>query len=622
MSFKVLNRRLFDGFGSRREEVLAERRGEKKEREVSERRLWQTFFKFLRVLLPYWDKVVLIVGLVCVNICISVFSPWIGKILVDEALPQRDWNLFWILIWTSILLLTLGRRCVSLPQRFFARYIDLWVLSELRTRFFEHQLRLSMTYMEDKPVGEHVYRASSDVHSVMFMITDLLPLLLESFFEFFLVMALLSYLDWRLTLLVAIFMVPYTGIAHWVASLVRRWDREHRAKDQKALSVLQEGVSGAMVVKTFARRGHEVHKYMSAVIDAFRVGMKKRYAWMVKGYLVGNGGLAPWLMNWAVRAWFFSEAVLGHITYGSLLPIFNYMNRFRNPIQRIINLVQQLRVSMVPAERLMETLELNPAIVDRPGAPKMPPLQGAVRLESVDFAYEREVPVLRGIDLDIRRGQRVALVGHSGSGKSTVAKLLMRMYDPLAGRVLLDGRDLREVRQESVQRQLGLVFQETFLFIGTIRDNILFANPRASDGEIWEALRMADLEEFVRELPDGLDTDMQEGTSLSGGQKQRLGIARALVRDPKLLILDEPTSSLDSETEARVMNTIKKAMEGRTTVMISHRLPTIVDADVIHAMKDGQVVESGSHAELMSRGGYYRDLYTLYFKGKLEGEQS
>jgi ABC-type multidrug transport system fused ATPase/permease subunit len=619
MRLKVLNRRLFDGFGSRVEEVVTHKAGSGGRAGGTESRLWRTFFKFLRVILPYWDKILLIVGLVCVNMTVSVLTPWIGKVLLDDALPQRDWMLFTILVWADIGM-AFGLRFISLPQRFFTRYIDLWVLTELRTRFFEHQLRLSMTYMEGKPVGEHVYRANNDVNAVMFMITDLLPLLLESIFEFFLVMALLSYLDWRLTLVVTIFIIPYSSITHWVATLVRRWDKQHREKQQQAMSILQDGVAGKMVVKTFARRRHEVHKYIAAEIAAFRVGMKKRYAWMVKGHLVGNGGLAPWLMNWGMKAWFYKEAILGHISYGSLVPVFSYMNRFRNPIQRIVNLIQQLRISMVPAERLMETLELLPGVVNQEGARKLPRIKGEVRLEGVHFGYEQDVPILKGLDLSIEPGQRVAFVGHSGTGKSTIAKLLMRMYDPAEGKVLIDGVDLREVRQESVQRQLGLVFQETFLFIGSVRDNILFANPRATETEIWDALRRADLEEFVRELPDGLDTDLQEGTSLSGGQKQRLGIARALVRDPKLLILDEPTSSLDSDTEQRVMSTLKKAMEGRTTIMISHRLPTIVDADVIHVLDEGRIVESGSHAQLMARGGHYRDLYTLYFKGKIEGE--
>ncbi len=624
---KVLNRRLFDAFGTRPESaVLAERAalaeslGGDVPPRTGEGKLWNTFFRFLRVILPYWDKALLIVGLICVNMVVSLLYPWVGKWLVDDCLPNRDWQLFWVVIIAGISL-TLGQRFVSLPWRFFERYIDLWVLAELRARFFEHQARLSMTHMQSKPVGEHIFRASNDVNAVMFMITDLLPRLLESIFNFALVMVVLSYLDWRVAVTVVIFMVPYTAITHYVATLLRRWDKEHRIKNQKAMAVLQEGVAGKMVVKTFARRTHEVAKYIAAEIAAFRVGMKKRYAYIVKNHLVaGNGGLAPWLMNWAVKLWFYRLAVLGYMTYGSLLPVFSYMNRFRNPIQNIVNLLQTLRISMVPAERLMETLEMRPEVVTKPGAPGMPGIQGEVRLENVDFAYEEGVPILKDMNVTVEKGSKVAFVGHSGTGKSTIAKLVMRLYDPQAGRVLIDGVDVREVRLESVQRQLGLVFQETYLFIGTIRENVLFANPRATEEQIWAALREADLEEFVRSLPQGLDTDMQEGTSLSGGQKQRLGIARALVRDPNLLIMDEPTSSLDSDTEKRVMSTIRKATRGRTTIIISHRLPTIVDADVIHVIDDGRIVESGSHAELMSREGYYRDLYTLYFKGGAQGE--
>jgi len=542
-----------------------------------------------------------------------------GKILIDEALPDKNWRLFWILVVARLSLIAFGR-IMGLFNQFFTRYIDLWVFGDLRTRFFDHLVRLSMTFMQNRPTGEHIYRAGSDIWGVMFMITDLLPRLLEAIFEFFLIMILLTYVDWRVMVIILLYMVPYTMLVHWITSLVRKYDREARTKWQRTTAILQDGVAGKMVVKTFARRRHEVRKFMSANVDAWRTQIKRRYTFILKGQLVGNWGFLPWIMGWLIRAWFFRQAILGHITYGSLLPIFSYMNRFRNPFQRIVNLVQQLRVSMVPAERIMQTLDVAPVVVNAPNAPDMPPLQGHVRFEDVYFSYEEDVPILQGLDFTIIPGQKVAFVGHSGAGKSTVLNLLLRLYDPAEGRVLLDGTDVREVRMESLQQQVGLVFQETFLFIGTIRDNILFANTNATDEMIWEALREAELDEFVHSLPKGLDTDLHEGTSLSGGQKQRLGIARALVRNPQLLVLDEPTSSLDSDTEVRVLETLRKVMKGRTTIIISHRLPTVVDADVIFAMDKGRVVEAGTHAQLFAEGGYYADLYTTYFAGKHAGE--
>jgi len=610
---RTYNRKIFDAFKSEVEDAVDHRTGafKPKQREGPLRVFW----KFLHIVVPYWDKVLLLVLMVaCVSVT-GLLGPWFGKYLVDDVFPDKDWRLFWIIIGAR-LGLTLFNWLIGMLRQIFSRYIDFWVYGDLKTRFFDHLIRLSMTFMQNRGTGEHIYRASSDIGSVMFLITDLLPRFVESVFQFFLIMFMLSYLDWRVTVIVLAYMFPYTLVVHWVTSKVRRYDREARAKWERSSAILQDGVSGKMVVKTFARRRFEVKKYLAANITAWRTQMKKRYMYILRGQIAGNHGFIPWIMGWLVRAWFFREAILGHITYGSLLPIFAYMNRFRNPFQRIINLWQTLRMSMVPAERIMETLEVAPVVANRPDASAMPPLKGEVVFENVEFSYEEGVPVLRGLDFRIEPGRKVAFVGHSGAGKSTILNLALRLYDPSAGRVLIDGVDIRTVRMETLQRQVGLVFQDTYLFVGTIRENVLFGNSHASDARIWEAIRQADLEEFVQALPAGLDTDLHEGTSLSGGQKQRLGIARALVRDPRLLILDEPTSSLDSDTETIVLATLRKAMKGRTTIIISHRLPTVVDADVIFAMDRGRVVESGTHEALMAQGGYYHQLYTLYFAGK------
>lgn len=611
---KTYNRKIFDSFKSQVEDAVDHQGATFRPRDRS---TLTTFAKFLTILAPYWDKVLLIVLVVCCAMTTGMLGPWFGKFLIDDAFPERNWRLFWIIVAGQIGLMCFNKM-LWLLNSLFTRYIDLRVFGDLQSRFFDHLVRLSMTFMHNRPVGEHIYRASSDVWAVMFMITDILPRFLEAVFQFVLLLAFLTYLDWRVTLIVLLYMIPYTAVIHWITTIVRRFDREARTKWQYASAVLQDGIAGKLVVKTFARRQHEVKRYMTARIDAWRTQIKRQFTFIAKGQLVGNWGFLPWFMGWCVKVWLFREVILGRMTYGSLIPVFAYMNRFRNPLQRITNLIQDLRVAMVPAERLMQTLDVAPVVTNRPGAPDMPPLTGKIDFEDVHFSYEEGVPILQGLDFHIEPGRKVAFVGHSGAGKSTVLNLLLRLYDPAAGRVLIDAIDIRDVRMESLQQQVGLVFQDTFLFIGTIRDNILFANSRATDEDVWEALREADLDGFVRSLPDGLDTDLHEGTSLSGGQKQRLGIARALIRDPKILILDEPTSSLDSDTEARVLETLRRAMEGRTTIIISHRLPTVIDADIIYAMDEGRVVEHGSHTDLLARRGYYSQLYTAYFAGKRE----
>ena len=618
---KFFNRKIFESFDQHVESTKDYHKGDGDLTGINEIEMWGTFFKFLTIMKPYWDKLVLIVLLVCCTTITRLLWPWMGKMIVDDAIPNKDWTLFWILVAANIGLMLFNKLFWFLNQ-LFIKYIDLWVLADLKSRFFEHQVRLSMSYLESKQVGEHVYRANADVWSVMFLVTDLLPRLLEAIFEFFLLLLLLSYLDWRVTVLVALTMIPWTIILHIVTTFIRKFDREARAKWQNVDAILQDGVAGKTVVKTFARRRWEVYKYMCANIDSYRVEIKKRYTNILKGQLIGNWGLLPWLMGWGVRAWFFKEVVLGHMTYGSLLPIFNYMNRFRNPIQHIIYLIQRLRVCMVPAERLSQTINLSPKVLNKPKAKNIPEIKGEVEFNRVDFGYEKGVPILNKLDFKIEPGKKIAFVGHSGAGKSTVLKMLLRLYDPQSGEVKIDGHDVRDVRMESIQQQVGLVLQNTYLFIGTIRDNLLFSNPQATDEVIWNALELSDLADFVRALPDGLDTDMHEGTSLSGGQKQRLGIARAMVRDPKLFLLDEPTSSLDSETEAHVQATLRKAREGRTTILISHRMPTVIDSDIIHLMDAGKIVESGTHEELMAKRGGYYDLYTLYFKGITKEENT
>ena len=610
---RTYHKRIFEAFRGQIEDQVDHRHTP--DLEPQQVHLWRTFFKFLRVVLPYWDKMLLVVFLVTAASITGMLWPWFGKFFVDDALPNQDHKLYWTIIWAGNCLILFNWFFWRLNW-FFTRYIDLWVLSDLQSRFFDHLVRLSMTFMQNRPVGEHIFRAGSDIWGVMYMITDILPQFLEAIIQFLIILVALTYLDWRVAAIVLAFMVPYAAVVHWLANLLRRFDRERRHRWQKSTAVLQDGLSGKMVVKSFARRRFEVKKFIAANVDAWRTQMKFHYTRILQNQIAGRWGFLPWIKSWLIRAWFFRECILGHITYGSLFPIFSYMNRLGNPIQHVINLFQQLRVAMIPAERIMQTLDVAPVVTNAAGALDMPALKGRVEFRHVHFQYEEGVPVLRGLSFDVEPGQKAAFVGHSGAGKSTILNLALRLYDPQQGQVLVDGVDIRTVRMESVQQQVGLVFQETYLFVGSIRDNLLFSHPRATEDEIWAAMRLADLEEFVQSLPAGLDTDLHEGTALSGGQKQRLGIARAVVRYPQLLILDEPTSSLDADTEGRVLETLKKAMKGRTTLIISHRMPTVMDADVIFAMDQGQVLESGTHEALMERRGYYHQLYTLFFAGK------
>jgi ABC-type multidrug transport system fused ATPase/permease subunit len=323
--------------------------------------------------------------------------------------------------------------------------------------------------------------------------------------------------------------------------------------------------------------------------------------------------LLPWMKSQLIWVYFARKVIDGDLTYGMVSPILAYMNRLTHPVQGIVDNFNRVRLAMIPAERLFETLDVSPAVSEKPKAIRLTDVNGSVVFDRVSFQYEEGHPVLQDISFAVEPGRKIAVVGPSGAGKSTLVSLLLRLHDPTAGQVLVDSCDLRDIRISSYQQQVGLVMQETYLFGGTIAENLLFVNPHATREEMDRATRLAGIYDWIMAQPKSYEQDLSEGASLSVGQKQRLGIARAILRDPRILILDEPTSSLDSQTEEHVVETLREVAKGRTTLMISHRLHTITDADEIIVMEHGRIAQRGRHEDLVSLPGVYRELYFLYY---------
>jgi ABC-type multidrug transport system fused ATPase/permease subunit len=577
----------------------------------SKRSELHVFFLFLRWMLPVWPKAVLVLVLSLLAATLSVLPPWLNKFLVDEAIPHQNWKVFYLVFFGGVTL-DLMNRVNGTVRSIINKYIDIRVNRTIKRRFFEHLQHLSMTFLENRPVGEHMYRASADIDAVMTMITDILPEALDRIYQFVLILIFTTFLSPVVTVIILIYALPYAAMAHWVATRVRRLDRAQRERWQARDAGLQEGLAGVDTVKVYGRRRHEVNRQIALTIEGFRANQRRWWmGHMVQAHIIN--GILPMVKNNAVRAFFLREVILGRLTYGSVFPIVDYMNRLVNPIQQLISFFQQVRVAMVPAERILETMDVRARVTEQHGARLMPPLQGEIRFENVSFQYENGRGVLSGLNFEVRRGQKIAIVGHSGAGKSTIASLLLRLYDPTEGQVLVDGIDLREVKLRSYQQQVGLVLQDTHCFRGTVRENLLFSNPHATEDEIVRAAKLADIHDLILALPDGYDEPMGENSKLSVGERQRLGIARALLRNPAILLLDEPTSSLDSQTERRVQETMRKAAEGRTTILISHRLNTVLDADEIWVMDRGQIVERGTHEDLLRKRGHYCRMYSLYF---------
>ena len=587
--------------------ILTEEEAAQLSRQRSEREI---FFHFLRHMRPYWRKAALVLLAHIIVVTISVIPPWFGKYLIDDAFPNKNWGLFYG-IFAAMIAMELFSRFINTLTNIMNSYIRMRVALDLRHQFFRHLQRLSMTFIHSRPVGEHMYRTTADVDALVDMITEVLPNCIRSLYEFGLILMFTAFIDPGITALVLLYMIPYTGLTYKFATIRRNLDRESRKRWQQRDAGLQEGIAGIALVKSFGRRRYEVRRNMDLTVKGYRIGIKQYFVEVLQSSLVGN--LLPWMKGTLLFAYFARKVILGQLTYGMVSPILAYMNRLTHPVQAIVDNFNRVRLAMIPAERLFETLDVAPAVADRPKAIRLTNLNGSVVFDRVSFQYEDGHPVLQNISFAVELGRKMAIVGPSGAGKSTVVHLLLRLHDPAAGQVLVDGHDLRDLRVSSYQQQVGLVMQETYLFGGTIAENLLFINPHATREEMDRATRLAGIYDWIMAQPNGYDQDLSEGASLSVGQKQRLGIARAILRDPRILILDEPTSSLDSRTEEQIVETLREVSRGRTTFMISHRLNTVADADEILVMEHGCIVQRGRHEDLIRGPGVYRELYMLYY---------
>jgi ABC-type multidrug transport system fused ATPase/permease subunit len=559
-----------------------------------------------RLTAPYKRQTAFALGSLAAATATALAPPYLAKLALDEGVRNQDFQLL-VLVVVAFLVAGALNLVASSAQTYFTGWTGERILADLRNKLFRHLQRLSLGFFERNRAGVIISRLTNDVDALDQLVTDGVTTLFQSTLILIGSAAILFVLDWRLalaTLAVTPLMMGATAAFRVYSARAYRAVRERLGL---VTATLAEDIAGIRVVQAFTREPANQENF-EGVNASYRAANHRT--------VVTNGLYFPFVdfLSSAATAvvlgyggWLYFH---GQVSEGTLLAFLLYLSNFFDPVQQLSQLYNTFLSAVAALDKIMDVLDEEPEIRDRPGAAELPQIGGHVRFEGVRFGYGEGPEVLHAIDLDVPAGTTVALVGHTGAGKSTIAKLLARFYDPRDGRITIDGVDLRDVTQESLRRQLGIVPQEGFLFAGTVHDNIAFGTPDATREDVVRAAETVGAHEFVERLEDGYDTQLQErGTRLSLGQRQLVAFARALLADPRILVLDEATSSVDIGTERKIERALRRLLADRTAFIIAHRLSTIRDADLIVVLEHGKIVEQGSHAELMARRGLYTSLY-------------
>jgi len=599
---------------------------------------WKIFLYYMRYLTPIWDKVLLVLLLAVILTVLdinTILLPLLMRKFMDQVLAQHDWALFKVLIVVIVCQICLFLSFYTLSE--LVKYaVSMRLGISLGMDVFKHVLKLPLSFFQKRPVGEHMYRVGTvfdpgfanlavigflfettgsvkaaqqpmvgnDVDGVLGMITQSLDLIVRVTVRLLLILfTIVVGFNREVGIALVIFCIPYIWVTHWLYNYQRRIEARFRGESQIFYGGLQSWFAGIKTVIAFGKGKSEFIKNIGLYVKLLRVEWQNYFMKLVTDdfifffrYLFIAGAL-------------FYVCITQQPTAGVIFGLYLLLEQFFGPINMYIRVIEGIRIQLIPARRLMETLSVQSTISEKPNAVSVGRFAGPYHVNHVSFSYVPEQTVLNQVSIKLSRGRRIGVVGPSGSGKTTLVNLLMRFYDPDTGEILADKVNLKDLKLGSYYENIGIILQEDFLFSGNVRENIRFGKPNAGDEEVIQAAKLAAVHEDIIQLPEAYDTDLGEGTKLSGGQKQRIAIARALLRQPSVLIMDEATSALDSQTAHIIEETLERVSKDKTVVMITHKLASVRHFDEIFVVDRGRICEQGSFETLMAQGGMFARLY-------------
>ena len=571
------------------------------------------YLRILSYIKPYLPR--LIAAAICTVLAAAgnLYVPWIIKDVIDSVLAEKNAEMLNI-IAAGIIIIFFIRGVCFYGQNYLMSYVGERVIIDIRSAVYEKLQRLSVSFYDKNKTGTIMSYVTNDVSALQAaMVQNTIDMITEGSVLIGSITAMV-YLDWKLTLFTFCTFPFVLWLMDFFGKRIRKSGRRIQECTADITSILQETVSSARVIKSFVREDYEIERFCNQNFANFRANMKNAQLMALLTPVI------EFVAAIGVTAiiWYGGHGVInGDLTAGSLVAFLVYAVNISNPVKRLTRVVGSIQKALAAAQRVFDVLDMKEEIAEIPGAKALPQIEGSVEFKDVSFAYDKGEPVLKDVSFKAEPGEVIAIVGPSGAGKSTIANLLPRFYDTTSGSISIDGNNIAEVKVDSLREQVGIVPQETVLFNGSLYDNILYGRLEATREEVEAAAKAANAHNFIMEFPNGYETMLGDrGLNLSGGQRQRIAIARAILKNPRVLVLDEATSALDTESERIVQEALDRLMVGRTSFVIAHRLSTIKNADKILVLQRGRIVETGTHDELMANNKLYSHLYNIQYREK------